>query len=239
MSLRSAVIKADAIFFDLFHTLYSFVGSGDSTKSTSELLGMPMDTWDNLLFNDSDDRLRGKDNCKYSIIRNLAHKHDPNIPEETIQVAADWRQKRFHNGLANLVTPKTDILKSLKDQGKKIGLVSNADSVEISGWFESPFEPLFDSVTFSYEVGHVKPEPEIYQHALDSLGVVPQNCIFVGDGSNDELQGAKELGFTTVMTVEMTQHRWPEKNRKRSAYADFIVDDLSALLQADGKLVSL
>lgn len=41
----------------------------------------------------------------------------------------------------------------------------------------------------------VKPEPEIYRIALESLGVRPDQSVFVGDGGSDELRGAREMGI--------------------------------------------
>ena len=79
----------------------------------------------------------------------------------------------------------------------------------------------FDTVIFSYVTGYVKPEPEIYQIALDSLGVTAEESIFVGDGGSDEIRGAKEVGFTTVMTTEIISKLWPEKIDARAKYADY------------------
>ena len=41
----------------------------------------------------------------------------------------------------------------------------------------------------------VKPDSDIYQHACKNLGVAPSDCIFIGDGNSDELQGAAQVGM--------------------------------------------
>jgi len=43
-----------------------------------------------------------------------------------------------------------------------------------------------------------KPDPRIYQLALEQLGVDPGEAIFVGDGANDELAGADRVGMRAV-----------------------------------------
>ena len=231
MTLKEKVDASDAVFFDLFHTLFGFERSQVGVLHTSTLLGIPQDQWDHIVFNTSEDRLRGIDRDKYSIIRSMAHQYDPSIPEEAIRQAADIRERRFYEGLTGFRTPKFEVLRKLRQRGKKIGLISNADSIEVSGWFVSEFPQYFDSVIFSYEVGYIKPEPEIYHCALKSLNVRAEDAIFVGDGGNDELWGAREVGFTTVMTTEYSNELWPEKIDARRPFSDYVVDDLRKLVE--------
>ena len=103
-------------------------------------------------------------------------------------------------------------------------------AVEISGWPFSQFAPYFDSAVFSFEIGKVKPEPEIYQYALAKLGVSPENAIFIGDGSCNELAGARAIGMTTVMTTEYSSIFWPEKIPEIGRNADYVITDFNALL---------
>jgi FMN phosphatase YigB (HAD superfamily) len=49
----------------------------------------------------------------------------------------------------------------------------------------------------SSEVGVQKPDPKIYQLALQQLGVTPDQAIFVGH-KNTELEGARNAGIKTV-----------------------------------------
>lgn len=52
----------------------------------------------------------------------------------------------------------------------------------------------FDQVTFSYQLGVVKPEPGIYRYALQGLGVAPEEALFLDDRS-DNVEGARSLGL--------------------------------------------
>ncbi len=234
MKLETRVSTAKAVFFDLFHTLFSFKSDGTAGRSTSELLGIPEGVWDALLFDSSDERLRGRQTDKYEIIRKLAHCYDPSISEETIREAADLRAERFAQGLRSVKAERLEVLAELKRRGKLLGLISNADVVEVSGWRESPLYQYFDSVVFSFAVGSVKPEPEIYRVALESLGVSAEESVYVGDGGSDELRGAKELGFTTVMTTEIISKLWPEKIEPRRRWADYVVSSLRELTEVGG-----
>ncbi len=64
---------------------------------------------------------------------------------------------------------------------------------------ETELAGLFDAETFSVDCGLMKPEPEIYLRTARALGVEPADCLFVGDGANDELDGARRVGMTPVL----------------------------------------
>ena len=68
---------------------------------------------------------------------------------------------------------------------------------------------LFDAETFSSACGLIKPDPEIYLTTLDTLGVEPEDALFVGDGANDELGGAARVGMTPVLFVPRGEPQWP------------------------------
>ena len=76
---------------------------------------------------------------------------------------------------------------------------------------ETQLAGLFDAEVFSNAVGLAKPDPRIYHHCCDLLGVSPAEAVFVGDGANDELDGARRVGMDAILI-----HRpgagpaWPE-----------------------------
>jgi putative hydrolase of the HAD superfamily len=52
----------------------------------------------------------------------------------------------------------------------------------------------FDYVTFSYELGVVKPQREIYDHAVQGAGVPAGEALFLDDRS-ENIEGAREAGL--------------------------------------------
>jgi putative hydrolase of the HAD superfamily len=64
--------------------------------------------------------------------------------------------------------------------------------------------PLLDTMVFSEEVGVQKPAPEIFLHACRELGVEPEDAIFVGDRLETDVQGAANVGMTTVQALWFT-----------------------------------
>jgi len=58
-------------------------------------------------------------------------------------------------------------------------------------------KPFFDVIVESSVVGLRKPDPRIYWHTCDAVGVAPSEAIFLDDiGRN--LKVARELGMTTI-----------------------------------------
>ena len=56
---------------------------------------------------------------------------------------------------------------------------------------------LFEHVVESSKLGWRKPDPRIYRHACDLLGVEPEHCVYLDDlGIN--LKPAREMGMRTI-----------------------------------------
>jgi putative hydrolase of the HAD superfamily len=102
-------------------------------------------------------------------------------------------------------------LDRLRAAGHRLALVSNATSETAEAWPHGPLAGRFDAAVFSSAVGLAKPDPAIYELVVGRLGVEPSECVFVGDGSDDELAGAAAVGMTVFRTVEFrdTLPTWP------------------------------
>ena len=62
----------------------------------------------------------------------------------------------------------------------------------------------FDAVIESSKIGIRKPDPRIYRHACDLLGVEPEHCIYLDDlGVN--LKPARDMGMTTIKVLNAAQ----------------------------------
>jgi len=101
-------------------------------------------------------------------------------------------------------------LRALRTRGIATGLISNCTEEVALVWEETPFAGLFDAVVFSATAGYMKPDPEIYELALSQLGVPASESLFVGDGANDELRGARDAGMTPVLVhSDGLEPPWP------------------------------
>jgi len=105
-----------------------------------------------------------------------------------------------------------ETLDELERRGYKRGLISVCSSDVEELWDESALAPHFDEVVLSCTVGLTKPDPRIYELACERLEVSPGDCLFVGDGANDELAGAERVGMRAVCVLPPGRDEpiWPE-----------------------------
>ena len=92
-----------------------------------------------------------------------------------------------------------ETLRRLRELGVLVGLITVcSEDVEVA-WPATPFAGLFDAEVFSSSFGLSKPDPRIYLHCCELLGVEPYEAVFVGDGANDELAGAERVGMRAIL----------------------------------------
>lgn len=102
--------------------------------------------------------------------------------------------------LINVNVSILSTLEKLRSANKIISLISNADSIDCKYWNQSPLSNLFDYTVFSCDVGLMKPDIRIYEYVMDGLNATASECIYVGDGGSNELDGARKAGMQTVFT---------------------------------------
>jgi putative hydrolase of the HAD superfamily len=101
-----------------------------------------------------------------------------------------------------------ETLNELRSRGVRTALVSNSTEDVALVWTETPFAGLFDATVFSATAGFLKPDREIYELALRELPVPASEALFVGDGANHELEGARRVGLTPVLVRHGEAPRW-------------------------------
>jgi putative hydrolase of the HAD superfamily len=80
--------------------------------------------------------------------------------------------------------------------GVRTGLLSN--SMGSGRYDRDAFPELFDGVVISGEVGLHKPQPEIFRLGAESIGLPPEDCVFVDD-LRENCQGAEAVGMTAIL----------------------------------------
>jgi putative hydrolase of the HAD superfamily len=105
-----------------------------------------------------------------------------------------------------------ETLDELERRGFKRGVISVCSSDVEELWDETALAGHVDDVVLSCAVGLSKPDPRIYELACRRLGVRPHECLFVGDGANDELAGAQRVGMQAVCVLPPGRDEplWPE-----------------------------
>ncbi len=104
-------------------------------------------------------------------------------------------RERFFGGDV-LDTRLVDFIRSIQPS-YKIGIISNAWSQIADSLVEWGVDDAFEIVVGSGDVGIMKPDPRIYQIALERLGVKPEEAVFVDDFV-ENVHGAQALGMYSV-----------------------------------------
>jgi putative hydrolase of the HAD superfamily len=115
-------------------------------------------------------------------------------------------------------------LDRLRAAGLRLGVVSNSDgrveeALEAAG-IRDRFEVVLDSAL----VGVEKPDPAIFRAALTTLGVAPEETLYVGDLYDVDVVGARAAGIEAVLLVPDAGASGPQCPRVESLVA--LTDDL-------------
>ena len=218
------------VVFDLFHTLTARESEWSDLPTTSRVLGIDRRLWDDLLMTRSRWRLAGEERDPYTILATLAREADPSISDQRIREALRVRIQRFRDTLQRIPAENVECLRALRARGLRVGLISNADVVEVAAWDDSALAGMFDAEIFSCDVGCVKPERAIYEKCLHALGLPAKECLFVGDGGSNELAGAKAVGMSTVFVSGVMAEIWPERVEALLAQCDHHVERVPQVL---------
>lgn len=91
------------------------------------------------------------------------------------------------------------LLKALKKRELKVGLVSNATSLARRVLRNLDMDRYFDFVVISAEVGSKKPEPRIFEIALETARAHPSRALYVGDKYAVDIVGANRAGMHAIL----------------------------------------
>ena len=90
-------------------------------------------------------------------------------------------------------------LRRLKAAGLKLAVVSNWHCGLGHFCTELGLGEVVDEVVASAEVGHAKPDPEIFAEAVRRLGVPARHVLHVGDSPIDDVQGGRAAGVEAIL----------------------------------------
>ena len=92
--------------------------------------------------------------------------------------------------------PRT--LAALRDQGLRLGIISNWDERLPALLDQLGLSPSFEAIVISSEIGVEKPDPRIFAAALERLGIEPSATLHVGDSPLEDVEGAIAAGMEAV-----------------------------------------
>ncbi len=118
----------------------------------------------------------------------------------------------------------TDVLTGLKQGGMQTVILSNgAPNMLNAGVDAAGIGELLDQVLSVEEVGIFKPDPKVYQLAVNRLGVAPSKICFMSSNGWDAV-GAAAFGFRVIWV-----NRYKQPTEQLPASPDAMIDTLSPL----------
>jgi putative hydrolase of the HAD superfamily len=198
---RRKTVKYQAVIFDLYGTLVDKISLHEHKKTLEQMaliISAAPDDFTKLWFATFNERGLGvfqsiKENVEY-ISRELA------LPIEDAKITQAAEINIIYTARATKLRPHAvEILTYLKSNGYKTGLISDCGTDIPVIFNATPLASLIDQSIFSCLVGVQKPDPRIYQIAIERLAVKPKDCLYIGDGDSNELTGALKVGMTPVL----------------------------------------
>jgi putative hydrolase of the HAD superfamily len=186
-------LKFRAVVFDLWQTLVPWPAESAAALygQMADAVGAPRERFEELWVSGRTGREQGplEESVRW-VFGELGLDADPAV---VVTLRRDWTR--------DALVPRPDALLTLAElrrRGHLLGLITVCSEDVAELWEQSAFAGRFDAAIFSCVVGMSKPDPRIYELCCERLGVEPADCLFVGDGANDELPGAERAGMTAV-----------------------------------------
>ncbi|MFM7141329.1 MAG: HAD family hydrolase [Alphaproteobacteria bacterium] len=129
------------------------------------------------------------------------------------EYVAFWFAEQFRNRARDfrLREGVTETLAALRDRGLHLGMVSNIDDADLHHLVDlGELRPFFDSLLSSEAAGSCKPDPRIFDVALERAGCAPGEALFVGDTIAQDVVGANRRGMRSVLLWHRDDKRPPE-----------------------------
>jgi putative hydrolase of the HAD superfamily len=125
-------------------------------------------------------------------------------------IGASWDAARVHElwvadfrGWLSINPGIIEVLADLKAGGTRLALLSNAGPDYGSYFRAGPLGDFFAACYVSGELGLLKPQPEIYRHVLDDLGISAAEAVFI-DNREANVRGAEALGIIGHLFTDVT-----------------------------------
>lgn len=129
----------------------------------------------------------------------------------------------FYNDSIKQIEKNKGIIQYLRKKFKT-GIISNNYGNLHAICNETGLTPLMDVIVDSTQVSSVKPDAKIFMSAINSIQIIPQEAIMIGDSLKRDMLGAKALGMKHIyIATPESQKNYP------CSSADYTISNLNEL----------
>ncbi len=196
------MIRYRAVVFDYFGTLTRMLSPAafkDGLQPLANALGVPGPDLERAMHGSFSERSSGEWGTFEETMIRLAGVLGATPTPSELDGALDARLRSQRILVDRLREDSVPTLRTLREMGLKIGLISDCTHELPLFWNELPIAPFFDALRFSVEEGTKKPDPSLYLSVASALGVSTDECLYVGDGGSNELEGARAVGMDAIL----------------------------------------
>jgi putative hydrolase of the HAD superfamily len=190
-----------AVIFDLFGTLvppFNPAQYNEALKNAaraSNLADRRVDDWLDVFHGDDPDYWDRPKTLEEHWVR-VAQSFGVRLAQDHASAAAQVYAEGVREALS-VPDAVIDMLDRTLAAGIRVGLISNCGLEVPRLWASLPWTDRIEAPVFSCSVGMAKPEPQIFLHCLQMLGVHPEETVFVDD-SSDNVTAAQALSMNGI-----------------------------------------
>ena len=223
-----------AVIFDLYGTLVKQPSMDVRRSLLAEMaaaMDIPVDAFVNVWMEGFWERQVGVYGTEERHLEYIAERVGVTPDPERVARAAEVALTFDRESLEATRSDAVDTLQALKAAGLRVGLVSNCGVGIPKVWAESSMAPFIDVPVFSSTARLKKPDPRIYQLALRDLGAAPQETLYVADGMDDELTGARNVGIAPILLRSPDEDADDPRRAEGMAWIGATIEYLREVLQ--------
>lgn len=118
-------------------------------------------------------------------------------------------------------------LQQMQELGLKTAIVANQPARVMDSLAAHGVLDLIDFAAISGVIGFEKPDPRLFQSALEAVDVAPSATLHVGNRIDTDVRPAKALGMSTAWVLR--GEAAPNPTAEQLSEPDLVIEDLSTL----------
>ena len=196
------------VFFDLDHTLWDFEANSDKTFAyifERNQVALDLERFTNTyrpinrkywkLFRE--DKV-SKSDLRYCRLREAFDALGFEAGDDLIHTLSE-EYIAFLSLNNQLFAHALEVLEYLREKYSLHIITNGFEEVQHRKLASSRLEPYFQHVVTSENVGVKKPDPRIFEYALEKAEASPSESIMIGDNYEADIQGALNVGMRAIM----------------------------------------
>jgi putative hydrolase of the HAD superfamily len=200
-------MKIKHIFFDLDHTLWDFEANSRATfikilkenkvdvnfeKFLNYYKQINLEYW-RLFRNDA----ISKEKLRYGRLKDTFDKINVVVSDDMIHLLSEDYIK-YLSSFNKVFDGTYEILDYLSKKYTLHIITNGFSEVQNLKMVNSKLDIYFEKIITSESVGVKKPNPKIFQYALEQSNAIPSECVMIGDSWEADIMGAKNFGIKPI-----------------------------------------